>query len=273
MGPTDDGRHIPAIYGEFVEVFTNGMVETLPPLRSTDHAIDLEPDYNLPYGWIYNLLDFELRMLQAYIKANLANRFIQRSSSPILYAKKTHGGVRLCVDYHALNKATVKNWHPLRLISEMFYRVRETRIFRKLDVGGVYNLILDQGRRWIPNGFLNALWPMWIPGHPSWSDTCTGYLPVLHRWFPIAIHWWHQRIPCRWHTHPFGQSELARGTCAPSTAATDGIGSRMQSREVSIRSVRSRLPVGFITPDWVGIDSGGISPMVAWPTTKSVRDV
>jgi len=51
MVPTDDGGHIPAIYGEFVEVFSKE-AETLVPHRSIDHAIDLEPGYNLPYGRI-----------------------------------------------------------------------------------------------------------------------------------------------------------------------------------------------------------------------------
>jgi len=99
MVPTDDGGHIPAIYGEFVEVFSKTKAETLPPHRSTDHAIDLEPGYNLPYGRIYNLSEFELRTLKAYIEVNLANGFIQRSSSPaaapILFAKKKDGGLRL----------------------------------------------------------------------------------------------------------------------------------------------------------------------------------
>jgi hypothetical protein len=48
MVPTDDGGHIPAIYGEFVEGFSKE-AETLAPHRSIDHAIDLEPGYNLPY--------------------------------------------------------------------------------------------------------------------------------------------------------------------------------------------------------------------------------
>jgi len=145
MVPTDDGGHIPAIYGDFVEVFSETKAETLPPHRSTDHAIDLEPGYNLPYGRIYNLSEFELRTLKAYIEANLANRCIQRSSSPaaapILFAKKKDGGLRLCVDYRALNKATVKNRYPLPLISEMLDRVREARISTKLDLRGAYNLI------------------------------------------------------------------------------------------------------------------------------------
>jgi len=117
MVPTDEGGHIPAIYRDFVEVFSKPKAETLPPHWSTDHAIDLEPGYNLPYGRIYNLSEFELRTLKDYIKANPANGFIQRSSSPaaapILFAKKKDGGLGLCVDYRALNKATVKNWYPL----------------------------------------------------------------------------------------------------------------------------------------------------------------
>jgi hypothetical protein len=145
MVPTDDGGHIPATYGEFVDVFSKDMAETLPPHRSTGHAIDLEPGYNLPYGRIYNLSEFELRTLKAYIEANLANGFIQLSSSPaaapILFAKKKDGGLRLCVDYRALNLATVKNPYPLPLIPEMLDRVREARIFTKLDLRGAYNLI------------------------------------------------------------------------------------------------------------------------------------
>jgi hypothetical protein len=76
MVPTDTEGHIPATYGELGEVFSKEKAEKLPPHRSTDHAIDLEPGYNLPYGRIYNLSEFVLRTLKAYIEANLANGFI-----------------------------------------------------------------------------------------------------------------------------------------------------------------------------------------------------
>jgi len=58
---TDDGGHILAICRDFVEVFSQADTETLPPHRSTDHAIDLGPCYTLPYGRIYNLSEFKLR--------------------------------------------------------------------------------------------------------------------------------------------------------------------------------------------------------------------
>ena len=110
---TDDGGYIPAKYSEFVEVFSKTKADTLPPHRSIDHAIDLEPSCKIPYGRIYNLSEVELKTLKAYIETNLANGFIQQSSSPatapILFAKKKDWGLRLFVDYRALNSATIKN--------------------------------------------------------------------------------------------------------------------------------------------------------------------
>jgi hypothetical protein len=58
----------------------------------------------------------------------------------ILFAKMNDGGLRLCVDYLALSKATVKNLSPLPLISEMLDREGEVRLFTKLDLRGAYNL-------------------------------------------------------------------------------------------------------------------------------------
>jgi len=52
MVPTDDGGHILAIYGDFMEVFSKAKAETLSPHPPIEHAIDLEPGYNLPYGRI-----------------------------------------------------------------------------------------------------------------------------------------------------------------------------------------------------------------------------
>jgi hypothetical protein len=98
----DDGSWIPSTHREFIDIFSKKKAETLPPHRSTDHAIDLETGTKLPYGRIYSLSETQLKTLQAYIETNLANGFIQRSSSPaaspILFVKKKDCSVRFCVD-------------------------------------------------------------------------------------------------------------------------------------------------------------------------------
>jgi len=127
-----------------VDVFSKAKAETLAPYRSIDQAIDLEPGFKLPDGRIFNLPEFELRTLKAYIETNLANGFIQRSSSSaaalILFAKKKDVRLRLCVDYRALNTGTIKDWYPVPLISEMLDRLRGARIFTKLDLRNAYHL-------------------------------------------------------------------------------------------------------------------------------------
>jgi hypothetical protein len=143
--PTDDGGYIPAKYSECVEVFSKAKEEALPPHRSIDHAIDLESGYKLPYGRIYNLSEVKLRILKAYIETNLANGFIQRSSSPvaepILFVKQKDGRLQLSVDYRALNSGTIKNHYQLPLISEMLDRLYGAQIFTKLDLRNAYHLI------------------------------------------------------------------------------------------------------------------------------------
>jgi len=128
-----------------VEVFSKDKEETIPPHQSTDSAIDLETGYDLPYGRIHNLSEFELRMLKAYIRVCLVNRYIQRLSSlaaaPIFFGKEKDGGLKLFVDYRVLNLAMVKNQYPLQLISEILYRIGEARICMKLDLRDAYNLI------------------------------------------------------------------------------------------------------------------------------------
>jgi len=142
---TDDVGHIPAQYQDFVEVFSKVKAEILPPHRPTDHAINREPGYTLPSRRIYNLSGFELKTLKAYIETNLGSGFIQLLSSPaaapILFTKKKDGGLWLCVNYRALNLGTVKHRYPLPHIAELLDRVREPRIFTKMNLRNAYHLI------------------------------------------------------------------------------------------------------------------------------------
>jgi hypothetical protein len=64
-------------YKDYVDIFSKDRAETLAPHWPIDHAINLEPDFNLLYGRIYNFSEVELKTFNAYIETNLANGFIQ----------------------------------------------------------------------------------------------------------------------------------------------------------------------------------------------------
>jgi hypothetical protein len=132
-------------YKDYVDVYSKDRAKTLAPHRPIDHTIDQEWDFNLPDGRTYNVSEVEFKSLQAYIETNLANGFIQRSSSaaaaPTLFAKKRDGRLQLCVDIRPLNKASVKNRYSLRLISVMLDRLQGAWIFTILDLRNAYHLI------------------------------------------------------------------------------------------------------------------------------------
>ena len=57
--------------------------------------------------------------------------------------------LRLCVDYRGLNKITVKNRHPLPLITETLDRLQGARSFTKLDIRNAYHRIrIRPGDEW-----------------------------------------------------------------------------------------------------------------------------
>ena len=71
--------------------------------------------------------------------------YIQPSVSPfgvsILLVPKKEGGIRMCVDYWALNKFTVPNRYPLPPIDELLNRLRGAKLFTKIDLGSGYHQI------------------------------------------------------------------------------------------------------------------------------------
>jgi hypothetical protein len=143
----DPSTILPKNLSDFLDVFSKKEAEKLPPHRSSDHAIEIQPDKldQLPRGRLYGMSRNELEELDRYLKDNLAKGFIRASkselASPVLFVKKPGGGLRFCVDYRGLNAITVKNRYPLPLICETLDRLSRARIFTKLDIISAFNRI------------------------------------------------------------------------------------------------------------------------------------
>ena len=58
--------------------------------------------------------------------------------APVLFAPKKDGGLRMCLDYRALNKLTVKNKCPIPRIDEIFDRLQGAQHFTSLDLRSGY---------------------------------------------------------------------------------------------------------------------------------------
>jgi hypothetical protein len=93
---------------------------------------ELKPQY------IYLLSEKELTVLREYINENLKKGYIRFSTLLarylVLFVSKLNGKLRICVDYRQFNVITIKNRYILPLIYEMQDRIKEFKIFIKIDI-------------------------------------------------------------------------------------------------------------------------------------------
>ena len=75
----------------------------------------------------------------------LEKGMIRPSSSPfcslVLLVQKKDGSYRMCVDYHALNKQTIKNRFPVPRIEDIFDKLQGANYFSQIDLKSGYNQI------------------------------------------------------------------------------------------------------------------------------------
>ncbi|KAH8632561.1 hypothetical protein IG631_14244 [Alternaria alternata] len=95
----------------------------------------------------------ELLVLRKELTSLLEKGFIRVSSSPaaapVLFVRKPGGGLRLCIDYRALNAITRKDRYPLPLIQETLNSISKAKWFTKLDVIAAFHKIrVAPGDEW-----------------------------------------------------------------------------------------------------------------------------
>ena len=101
------------ILSDFEDMFPEQLPKGRPPKREVEFAIKTEPGAAPPNRPPYRLSPKEHEELQAQIEDLLAQGHIRPSQSPygapILFVPKKDGRWRMCIDYRALNKQTIKD--------------------------------------------------------------------------------------------------------------------------------------------------------------------
>jgi len=81
--------------------------------------------------------------IEKTIKALLKMGHIWPSSSPfsslVVLVKEKDSTLRICIDYRALNKKTIKNKYPISRIDELMDELRGAKYFSKIDLCSGYH--------------------------------------------------------------------------------------------------------------------------------------
>ncbi|XP_042950418.1 uncharacterized protein LOC122282551 [Carya illinoinensis] len=135
-------KEIQKVLKEYEDVMPPELPKQLPPRREMDHQIELEPSAKPPAKAPYCMSHPELEELRRQLKELLDAGFIQPSKAPygapVLFQKKHDGSLRLCIDYWALNKVTIKSKYLIPLIADLFDQLGHAKYFSKLDLRSMY---------------------------------------------------------------------------------------------------------------------------------------
>ncbi|KAH9648976.1 hypothetical protein KPL70_025802 [Citrus sinensis] len=115
----------------------------LPPTREIDHQITLKEGTKPINVRSYRYAYFQKAETERQVNEMLSSGLIRPSTSPfslpVFLVKKKNGSWRFCIDYRALNEATVKDRFPIPTVEDMLDELRGAAFFTKLDLRAGYH--------------------------------------------------------------------------------------------------------------------------------------
>lgn len=121
-------------------VFDEGMI--LPLYREYDHKTELKEETNAvnirPYRYAGLQKDEIEKMTREMLEVRVVRPSKSPFASPMVLVKRKDGTWRMCIDYRALNQATVKNKFLIPVIEQLLEELGGAKVFSKINLRSRY---------------------------------------------------------------------------------------------------------------------------------------
>eukprot|EP00253_Pinus_taeda_P018379 PITA_18379 len=118
----------------------------LPPSRGEhDHSITLvpgaQPPNVRPYRYLFTQKNEIEKIIKEILEAGIIRPSISPYSSPLVMVLNKYGEWRMCPDFRALNKLTIKDKFPIPVVNDLLDELNGAQFFTKLDLCSSYHQI------------------------------------------------------------------------------------------------------------------------------------
>jgi hypothetical protein len=137
----------------FADIVVDELPNSLPPIKSIIHHIELIPGSSLPNKAAYRLTPQENEEVKNQVQELLEKGFFKESLSPCavptVLSPKKYGGWRMCTDSKAINKIIIRYRFPLPRMDDLMDYLSGENLFYKIYLkSGYHQIRMREGDEW-----------------------------------------------------------------------------------------------------------------------------
>ena len=135
-------HRLQALLARYPEVFADELPHGPASIMSDIEVVPTQPNHYPPNKPMYRYSQLEQREMAQQVAELIRLGKIRPSTSPyaspVVFAPKPGGALRMCIDYRGVNAITIRNRYPVPRIDDLIDKLASARVFSAFDLKSGY---------------------------------------------------------------------------------------------------------------------------------------